>query len=979
MTSRARNLLTGVCALSVLAALMAGLPVVLYRFGGSPLPQHVYSWPEISAVLASRDDGTIALGVIRDVSWLAWLVFTIAVAAEVQAVLRGRSAPRLGLGGVQSGAARLVALAALAFSAPSAVTLTFAGPASAAAIAPAHPGGPRADANQAPVALAVAAEAAPVVRATRHVIVESGDCLWTLAQRYLGAGDLYPEIANMNYGQEMGDGQVFTNPALIQPGWRLLMPASARMGGQDRRDSALVRPLHHPGHGTQDPHYRHRHATAGQSEKAGPDAARPGAGESGGGREHGGPRDEVMAEQSPAGTDIAEAAVFAAGAIAGAVLTSLTRLRGRQRQYRRHGRRIALPADPGVGAAERRLQAAASAGSAGPSHAASLQDALRLLEAGLLDAGHVVPDIVGVHVTPQVLEVLLAAPAADGPPPPFAISPGRQAMCWQLDLPAQVGQGDFPPDGSGAGLLPGLFTVGCTDDGYLLLDLESLQVTGCDGVPVLIDQVVTAVATELATRRWSAWYDLVLVGFDQLEVVGRGEHYASLDDALDRLEARVQAVLARGEGQPPADIRQLRLTAPADEDWSLSVLVSRTEPSPEQLERLLDLAEDGPGGVAAFVAGDPETPDGRMAPAALQLAPAPDALGGIVASIVPLQIVVYPQALTAADYEAIGTLFATAAELDDVSPEQAPYDLYAAPPWIPEAARLDGEQLAVDEPEVDGVDWLAVEEDAAAWPAADESGWPRASEPERSAAALPVSVGILGPLLIVGSAELLQPQQGELMVALALAAPGSLSNSALCSLLGPDPDHPKPSEAVRQIITRTRRRLGRAADGREYIIHAGNGTYLLHPDASFDWTRFRELTASGRADHIRSALGLVRGEPFTGSYFWWIDIPLLETVRAEIVDAAHSLAEFELAAGSPRAAARAALAGLSAEVSAEQLWRLLMRAEYAAGNPAGVAEAWRHCLDAIEDVAPGGEPHPETASLYRQLTGQDRQHLRVRG
>ena len=63
-----------------------------------------------------------------------------------------------------------------------------------------------------------------------------------------------------------------------------------------------------------------------------------------------------------------------------------------------------------------------------------------------------------------------------------------------------------------------------------------------------------------------------------------------------------------------------------------------------------------------------------------------------------------------------------------------------------------------------------------------------------------------------------------------------------------------------------------------------------------------------------------------------------------------------------------------AEASAEQLWRAVMRAEHAAGNLAGVTEAWRRCLDAIEDIAPGGEPHPDTAALYRQLTMTARQH-----
>ena len=149
----------------------------------------------------------------------------------------------------------------------------------------------------------------------------------------------------------------------------------------------------------------------------------------------------------------------------------------------------------------------------------------------------------------------------------------------------------------------------------------------------------------------------------------------------------------------------------------------------------------------------------------------------------------------------------------------------------------------------------------------------------------------------------------------------------------------------------TRRRLGSASDGQEYIIHAGSGQYILHPDALLDWTQFCALVASGRADDLRAAVSLINGQPFTGSYFWWIDIPLVESIRAELVDAADRLAEFELATGSARAAARAARAGLMADSSAEQLWRAVMRAEHAQGNLAGVTEAWRRCLDAIEDVA----------------------------
>jgi DNA-binding SARP family transcriptional activator len=943
--TRARRVATALAALAVLASAVFGLPVVLYQFGGSPLPHRIAGWNGVMAALSSQASDGLLLALVRDCSWLAWLLFTACVLAEAQAAIRGRRSPHLRLGGLQGIAAHLVALAAVAFAAPSAITLS----ASAAPVR-SQPAGLQ----------AVPGSGAAQRAAGRLVTVRSGDCLWSIAQRYLGAGDRYPAIVSLNFGHDMGDGQVFTNPSLIEPGWRLFLPRHGADGADrsgpelSHRDSdapAAGQRSQHAGHPTKDPHYRRRHPAARQyaareqaetspagngAESA--DAGSPGraglgepefplAGEAG---------YLTPARASTPHDQMPEAVMFAAGALAGAVLTSLTRMRWRQYQERRRGRRIVLPADHDVLAQEQRLRAAAPLPS---DPVQTLRDALACLEAGLAAAGQQVPEIVGLHVTPDVLEVLLAAPAADGPPEPYAISPGRQGMCWQLELPAvsAVSQRASLAGTSPAGLatlpchlLPGLFTAGATGDGYLLLDLESLQVTGCDGPPGLVDQVIVTAATELATAQWSGWYDLILVGCDELEVLGRAEHCATLGEALSLIEGRHAAASTRIAERAPADVRDLRLADPDNEDWGLTILISRLEPAPDQMTRLLALAEDGGGGIAALVAGDPEAPDGRMAPAVLQVAPDPSVPDGIIANVIPLQVSVRPGALSAADYAAITALFAAAADLDDVSPDAEPYAACAAPPTVPFA---DGHP-------------------ARTRPGAEQG----------------LQIRILGPFTLTGAGQQLQPKHAELVLALALAAPAGLSNSALCAILGADPDHPKPADAVRQIITRTRRRLGLARDGTQYIVHAGNGQYLLHPDATLDWTRFRELTATGRADDLRAAVSLIAGQPFSGSYFWWIDIPLIETVRAELVDAADALAEFELTAGSPRVSGRAARAGLLAEPSAEQLWRAVMRAENAAGNLAGVTEAWRRCLDAIEDIAPGGEPHPDTVALYRQLT-----------
>jgi DNA-binding SARP family transcriptional activator len=969
---RVRAVAAGLGAVAVLAALVTAPPVLLYEFAGSPLPRRLPRWHQLVAGLFSRDDAGLVLAVVRDGTWLAWLAFTACVLAEAVAAIRGRRAPRLRLGGIQGAAARLVALAALAAAASSVGTLS----ASASTVTGQHASQPQAGHARPGTRQAAAKPRRMTVSDARVVTVQSGDCLWSIAQRYLGAGDLYPEIARLNYGRQMGDGEVFTNPALIMPGWQLLLPESAT-ADTAAQPVALSAASQHAGHATADSHYQRRHpaariaATVPAASLDRNASAKPGASS----LARAGAADSVVASRNGSHAEpVPQAAMFITGALAGTIVTSLTRLRLRQRQERRRGRRIALPASTAVFATEQRLRITTPA-----QPLERLRDALALLEGSALTGNGKLPDIVGLHVSPAMLEVLLAGPAAEPPPAPFEVSPGRQGMCWQLALPALAA---LPAERTECRVLPGLVTIGSTGAGYLLLDLESLQVTGCDGPPALVDRVLTTIATELAAGQWSGWYELYLVGFDELAPLGRAEHCATLEEALSMVAIRCARTAQRLAVRPPGDVRELRLAEPEDEDWGLTILVSRTEPSPDQLTRLLDLAVDSRGGVAVLFAGDPEAADGRMAPMALQLAPDPLVTDGIVANVVPLQITVRPHALSGAEYHAIGTLFTKAADLGDVGPDEEPYAAYAAPPWIPQAAAGRPDPHVADLPPSAARDTKETPEqvpcgteppsaEADSREADDREADDREADDREAcdaeSAGRSLTVRVLGPLAICGATGPLQPKQAELVLALALAAPAGLSNSALRSMLGADPDHPKPTDAIRQIIARTRRRLGPASDGAEYIIHTGSGQYLLHRQASLDWSRFRELVAAGGADDLRKALALVRGEPFTGGYFWWIDIPLIESVRAEVVDAADRLAEIELAAGSPRAAARAARSGLLADASAEQLWRAVMQAEHAAGNLAGVTEAWLRCLDAIRDVAPGGEPHPDTARLYRRL------------
>jgi DNA-binding SARP family transcriptional activator len=1079
-----RTVLRGGAALLTLIILVAGLPIALQRLGGDPLPRNVPAWHRVSELLLHRDNGAVFLGTVRDLSWLAWAAFTAAVAVETQAAFRRRRAPRLRLGGLQHAAGWLVAVAALAFSSQPAAVLASAAPATVTAVAAAPAAGPpAAPAAGPPAALpadprADASAADPSAHKVmsmgfyQMVTVRSGDCLWTIAQHYLGNGDLYPEIVRLNLGHPMGDGQRFTDPSIIWPGWVLQLPAVAHPPGPVAHDPAGTQ---HRGHDSGDARFGSPHAAACGSGPAADTVPAPGRTSPGHpAAEHPAPAAAVPAgatgtsagpaaapaqapdagaASAPAGAALAEhgqippLALFGAGMLAGGATVTLARMRRRQRQSRRPGRRIPLPASAPVIAAERRLRAAAlsypgwdpeaeslhagaaqaylyaggpepeslHAGAAPwaepyryagheaeprrysgpglvpgtlPQPATALRAALSQLGSALASAGQPMPDVTAVRVRRSGMELLLASPSSEPPPAPFAVPGGRLGMAWRLELPRYAPAKPFPPADTGD-LLPGLLTAGIAEDGgFLLIDLEYLRVTTVDGPADLAGLVLATAAAELTTSQLAGWYDLILAGFPELEAVdGRGTSCASLDEALDLLAAKAVALRRRLGDADGADVRRLRLLDPGDEDWALTLLVSRTVPTVTQLAMLLDLASD-PGGIAALVPGGTDAPEGHPVPASFRLDADHARPGGMVGHVSPLHADVWPQPLTRADYDALASLFATAADLRDVPASEPPYDGSSWPP----APGLTGlEEPPLDDPGLEqppGLDDLGLDvpppDDAGVGdpPAAlAEEGLPGTAggagdpgqDPGHRAS---LRIGVMGTFTVNGAPAALQPAQSQLILALALNGQDGLSNGQLCYLLGADPDHPKPSDSLRQLIVRTRRQLGRAADGREWIGHLGAGQYALHPESRFDWADFEDLSEQGMQDRdpgcLRGALALIRGKPFTGCYYWWLDLAFTETVRAQIVDAAEMLAEIELAAGDPSASARAARTGLHGDAAAEQLWRAVMRAEHAAGNLAGVREAWSRCLDTMQDIAADGEPHPDTAALYQQLTGGGR-------
>ena len=221
-----RSRLIGFAATIALVAVVAGVPWLLTAWGTDLIPDHLTP-AGVRDALLRPDDGTLALGVITAVAWLAWLVIAVSVVVELIATLRGIPAPRLpGLALPQWGAHHLIAAAALLFLAaplgpcPSPLVLrrrqrrVVPSPVKAAAGGVQMPAASRTIVTDEPDLSFAAGRGA----AARTHVVRTGDTLWALAERYLGDGRRFGEIARLN--ADILDGR----PNFLRPGMRLHIP-----------------------------------------------------------------------------------------------------------------------------------------------------------------------------------------------------------------------------------------------------------------------------------------------------------------------------------------------------------------------------------------------------------------------------------------------------------------------------------------------------------------------------------------------------------------------------------------------------------------------------------------------------------------------------------------------------------------------------------------------------------------------------------
>jgi LysM repeat protein len=974
------RLARGLGSLAVLILGIAGVPIALALLGGNPLPQEL-TWDAVQRALFTPVDGVVLVGMITIIGWLAWLAFALSVLNELLALVsRQHIRIRLpGLDAPQRFAAGLLVSVITMISVPSVVqadhyldplvTRTLAPPEPAPAImepandplpqpAPAAPRAERGDDN------------------AHHHVVQPGDDLWGLAERYYGDGREWRKIAAANPSVLTG------GPDRLQIGWRLKIPDlddDSDHGGQrlitvrrgdtlsaiaDRELGAASRwteifranrsQLSDPDEltvGTRlalpkskksdatdkgDDHH-HRTEASPKPEKRSASPVDPSA------TEPSQSSPEVPSSAAPVNDLPAISLLGVGGLLAAGVISGLAWRRRLQLQFRPPGQRIVHPPPPAqavevaLGQQQR------------PLSLRTLDRAMRAIAAHCKDADLPPPPLQLALISDSQIELRLKD-ACSNTPVGFTVRGGS----WFLDQQDVDYLKSIPGLSEAPRPWPALVTLGRDQQGRLVLgDLEAFGILQLQaGTGFAAADLLAAMAVELSFSPWADEMIITLVGGGERLPHALGKHNViragDCDALLDRLEQR--AAMQR-EHHRYEVVSQHRIDPDLADPWAPEIVLVERELTTDQRSRLSALINSEPKvTTAAVVIGS--------VPGAAWSLRAEKSSTERRAILEPADISLSAQVLEPAQLTAVVDLIETTG-----SERTTP-----APWWA--------EVEVQPEPPPDNVTYLD-----------DRSTtWGTASTAER-ALIMEAAMGedpkvhhptlqLLGPIELLGATGVIPSRAAKQCLeycAWLLENPGKTAQAMVAALAV--------AEGTRRSnMSRLRSWLGASSDGEAYLPDAYTGRISLHPAVSSDWQRLQILTSTGvnRAsdESLKAALELVRGAPLAdaapGQWHW------AEELRTDMIscvrDIGVELADRALLVGDLERARWAASRALLAAPGDELLLAGRIRTEHAAGN---TAETERLTLQlAAHARALGVDLNEETVLLLQQVVeGQVRARL----
>lgn len=946
-TGRGRRL----TALFSASAYIFGVPALLWRTAHWPLPHRVPSLHDLTMALTPgrRPGAEVVIKAFGVVAWILWAQIGVAVVAEIRAQRRGRATA---LGTVPTWARPLVVrLATIVMTLIPTMGIRPVGATpvpvpAVVATTPVCSNNSLAGASAPAVADSPVTPAAAAT-ATTSYRVRPGDNLWDIAAKELGNPRRYHEIFELNRTRLQQDGRRLTRSGLIRPGWILDLPVapSGTPEGQPAPIQAAT-----PAPATADPSpSEHRSASASPSEEQVEDIAVAIASGAG----------NIDPTGPGAADDDAGRPVHQAGLsllVAGSVIAGLGILRRNRRNARRRHHRFPPPADSLVDV-EREVRAIAS--NEAPLWVAA---AVRHLAGSLGDEGAPPPpDVLAVRAGELGVEVLIARP---WPQSPGRFIPLDDGHTWRLDPAVELKELEDLAR-SVPSYLTALATVGESETGAVLIDLDHAGTLLVEGHSGHTGAVLGSIALELATATWADLVDLCLVGAP--------EPFAGLD-RLERVRILTRgeavATLKRCAGSPGVG----GLTAAALGDIPPGPTVAVVWPgvlTEDELADLAAVAEPHTGLVMVVAGGVPsagwrltinESGNGLLAPVGLSLT-VPTATETIDALAL---------LLVDAATESTETLVEGQAGAD---PAQSPNSFGDTVPGAPEAFEPTAMSPVASDcfGEPHGDDQVPVEPPLSV----DLS-----EEGQKDDASPIAEVRILGPVEITWRGPAPQrPQPGELVAYLAThryPVNGDRIRLALWPARVDDDRFGERNKSTLWALTsRTRQALGKDDAGQDLLPKEAGNLLSLSPAVASDWERFRRFVDRARRDPANAieilvqALDLVRGRPFQDvrSGYAWVELEHLDAeIDAVVTDAALDLVDLALAAGDITSARHAIRQGLLGCPGSEPLLRAAMRVAHAAGDQPGVERAWRDIERVTGEL--GFEPHPESIDLYRTLRYQ---------
>ncbi|GAB2645062.1 hypothetical protein [Kribbella swartbergensis] len=979
--------LKGFLALLAILAIVGGVPYVLLRFFGTPWPDRMPS----RDVLFSELSIETVLGIIAFVIWMAWLHFVVCLIAEVVAEIRGHGlSPRIPLGGGSQGLARrLVSTVVLIGAATSvsvpvatAVTTTHTG---TPTVATATQGGDQESRDTFRQTEARSTVLSGNQAGTTHTGVRTNsddkgqvvkytevrppqgrnyDCLWDIAERYLGEGRRYKEIYELNKNKLQPDGRRLTNPDLILPGWQVRLPADAKgpgvhtvrvnidhtstgtaVGkgtksststgtktststgtkattgtGSKATTGTSTGSKTEPGPGSR--WFEEQGTEKGSSVRIGSATRDPGAknvkpGEPGISVAPHGPGTSQSEPGEPAaggtkvpepvpvavedgGFDATEAGIYGFGAT---LLAAGLALALKRRRGWAQG--------PGPKAASHRQTEIGLRLAADIPTAQFVDNALRQLGADLTQGSRPMPKVVAALVTDRALTLVLDPYEAHVPPPaPWqAIADGTRWTLRRAYAPAGEVTAPAP--------YPTLVTIGRNADGAtVLVDLDTANgIVSFGGVNNASRDVVGSLAVELATNLWSEGAHISMVGFgDDLSSVApsRLSYWVRLDDAIAevarRTEAQVQACARRNLGS----VAEARMAYPDPALWGAEIIFVSAPPSPEEQDQLNRLAADHRRSIAVVVVGD------------------------VINS--PWRFVVDEK------NQAVCRLLGLEVDAHSIDPAQFA-DLVA----LFEAA------------EADALDKRRAEQDVPAY---------EFSTTDLSAPA-PVEVDLLGPVEVDarGPIDEGRIQLSTEIIAFLASQDYGVHPNVLAGAIWPRGISEELRDAA---LEHTRRWVGLDA-----MYADESGRWMLNRSVvRVDWDVFRTLAKQATMmddprGPLSTALSLVHGPAWSnlpaGRYSWLAASGIERRMAEAVVDAALKLAEASLNHNDGNLARTALQTGLSFSPASEELWRATLRLASHFGTSADVTNVATQMYAALaRHGAPRG-PEAETDALVDEL------------